>query len=326
MKWTQFDSDKLYEAEENLIALCEVPVAKSVVWTDSGNALVCYQCGQDNDQKLVMLHGYLGGALLYYNLFKHLSQHFHCIAFDMLGMGCSSRPPFTATTQPESEAFFVDSLHSAFSVLELSQFILLGHSFGGYIAGCYAEKFPEAVTHLILLSPVGYSPKAEGYTLDSVLKRSSWSFKIILKSAYYLWKKGITPASLLRIAGPFSTKLVKLYSRKRLRNIPENELVAIESYLEMINLLEGSGEYALVHILEVGAWARSPLCFRLDRLSIPMSFVFGKHDWMSDKGAYLLQGQGLPVEVKTVDRAGHQLFLENPEGTLEAIFESLGII
>ena len=31
----------------------------------------------------------------------------------------------------------------------------MGHSFGGYLAGFYALKYPERVNNLILLSPAG---------------------------------------------------------------------------------------------------------------------------------------------------------------------------
>lgn len=325
MKWSSLNSEKLYEAEEQLIAICGVPIAKSVVWVNSGNALVCYQCGQDNSQKLVMLHGYLGGALLYYNLFKELSVYFHCIAFDMLGMGNSSRPTFADDTQEGAEAFFVDSLNLALNELGLTEFMLLGHSFGGYIAGCYAEKFPERVTNLLLLSPLGYSPKAEGYSFDKAISKTKWGFRTVLKTIRYLWNKGITPASLLRLSGPLSNKLVKAYTNKRLRNVPADELEAITNYLEMINLLEGSGEYALVHILDGGPWARSPLCYRLHGLSIPMLFLFGSYDWMNSEGANILLSQGHRVDIQTVEEAGHQLFLENPKGTIQAILASLGL-
>jgi pimeloyl-ACP methyl ester carboxylesterase len=32
---------------------------------------------------------------------------------------------------------------------------MVGHSFGGYLAACYCEKYPEKIEHLTLLSPAG---------------------------------------------------------------------------------------------------------------------------------------------------------------------------
>jgi pimeloyl-ACP methyl ester carboxylesterase len=319
MKWNQFDTDQLFAAETHLIHLSAASVHKRIVWLPEGNALVYYEVGQHNSRKLVMLHGYLGGALLYFKLFKELSRHFHVLAFDLLGMGSSSRPTFSAVTLEEAEAFFVDSLRIAFNELGLTHFLLLGHSFGGYVAGCYAEQFPEQVAQLVLLSPVGYTPKTEGYSFNKGLMKFSWGFRMVAKTLNYLWQKNITPASVLRLAGPFSNRCVKAYCRRRLRNVPDEELLAIENYLEMINLLEGSGEYALVKILETGAWARRPMCYRLEGLAMPMSFLFGEHDWMSARGAKILLEAGCQVNILTVEGAGHQLFLENPEGVVELV-------
>lgn len=47
--------------------------------------------------------------------------------------------------------------------MELTQFVLLGHSFSGYIAGNYALAYPQHVKKLILISPIGMrvQPKDE---------------------------------------------------------------------------------------------------------------------------------------------------------------------
>jgi len=34
-------------------------------------------------------------------------------------------------------------------------FYLMGHSFGGYVAGHYTHKYPENVKKVILMSPLG---------------------------------------------------------------------------------------------------------------------------------------------------------------------------
>ena len=37
----------------------------------------------------------------------------------------------------------------------MTGFVLAGHSFGGYLAGNYAVKFPQHVKKLLLISPIG---------------------------------------------------------------------------------------------------------------------------------------------------------------------------
>lgn len=43
----------------------------------------------------------------------------------------------------------------------LKNFILCGHSFGGYIAGNYALKYQTNIRKLIMLSPIGVRPGDE---------------------------------------------------------------------------------------------------------------------------------------------------------------------
>ena len=44
----------------------------------------------------------------------------------------------------------------------LTDFVLVGHSFGGYIAGMYTEKYPKHVKKLVLLSPIGLRVPEQG--------------------------------------------------------------------------------------------------------------------------------------------------------------------
>jgi cardiolipin-specific phospholipase len=43
----------------------------------------------------------------------------------------------------------------------IKTFTLVGHSFGGYIAASYCEKYPGHVKRLVLLSPAGTTEKTK---------------------------------------------------------------------------------------------------------------------------------------------------------------------
>ena len=45
--------------------------------------------------------------------------------------------------------------------LSIDKFYLVGHSFGGYLGTCYAEKYPDRIEKLILVSPAGTSEYVE---------------------------------------------------------------------------------------------------------------------------------------------------------------------
>lgn len=57
---------------------------------------------------LVLVHGYGGSASLFYKVMKDLALHFYVVMFDIIGMGSSSRPEFTARNGPEADIFLLN--------------------------------------------------------------------------------------------------------------------------------------------------------------------------------------------------------------------------
>lgn len=118
---------------------------------------------EETENNLVMLHGYGAGLGFFYKNFEPLSRqpHWKLYALDMPGMGRSSRPPFKIHAKEkeakvrEAESWFVDALEEWRVKKGIERFTLLGHSLGGYMAVCYALKYPGHLNKLILASPVG---------------------------------------------------------------------------------------------------------------------------------------------------------------------------
>jgi pimeloyl-ACP methyl ester carboxylesterase len=74
---------------------------------------------------------------------KALAEQFHVIMIDIIGMGGSSRPKFEINSADEADMFFVEFLEKwRIAMGDLKGFILAGHSFGGYICGHYACRYP----------------------------------------------------------------------------------------------------------------------------------------------------------------------------------------
>lgn len=86
-------------------------------------------------------------------------------------MGRSARVPFVVRAKRadvdsrvrQAEDFFLDALEEWRAKEGLERMTLVGHSLGGYLATAYAERHPERVAKLILLSPAGVlgDPEAE---------------------------------------------------------------------------------------------------------------------------------------------------------------------
>jgi len=66
--------------------------------------------GDPSKPLLVLTHGYNGSVLLFYKSLKSLAEHFRVIAFDIIGMGASSRAAFSCRTNTEADAFFMRAI------------------------------------------------------------------------------------------------------------------------------------------------------------------------------------------------------------------------
>lgn len=127
------------------------------------NEVSIERVGEQEEETLVMVHGYGAGLGFFYKNFEPITRTpgLKLYALDMLGMGNSSRPPFKihAKTKEEqvveAENWFIDALEEWRKARKIERFTLLGHSLGGYLAVSYALKYPGHLKKLILASPVG---------------------------------------------------------------------------------------------------------------------------------------------------------------------------
>jgi len=322
--WSRFSPEKLDEAEKALIQMSKVDLERNYIPLSGGRHLYCLTGGSEKNPPIVFLHGYCGAGMIYFKIVKDFAEHYRVYILDLLGMGHSSRPEFTATSLEESEAFFVEAIEEFRNITELEKFILVGHSFGGYVASCYTIKYTRRVEKLLLLSPVGFPRRPKGFNyLESISKRD-WKFRFAWKVLMFFWVKNITPVQILRKVGPLSWFMIKFFVNDRFQELTLEELAHVKDYLEQINLMPASGELALVHILEPGAWAFKPLCKRLKDVRVPMAFFYGDRDWMSPEGAeQTAQYSGKSVIIHTISNSDHHLYWDNPRELSQKMMRSI---
>ena len=105
---------------------------------------------------LVLLHGYGGTSLTFIRTFQHLNSHFQVHALDTFGVGLSSRGQWKdKMTMEETGRYYIEAVEEWRKSVGIENFILAGHSFGGYISALYYERYRERVNQLIFLSPAG---------------------------------------------------------------------------------------------------------------------------------------------------------------------------
>ncbi|XP_051045451.1 serine hydrolase-like protein [Phodopus roborovskii] len=104
--------------------------------------------GSQKNPPVLCLHGWLDNANSFDRLIPLLPQDFHYVAMDFGGHGLSSH---YSPGLPYYHLHFVSEVRRVAAAVKWTRFSLLGHSFGGTVAGMFACIFPEMVDKLILL-------------------------------------------------------------------------------------------------------------------------------------------------------------------------------
>ena len=273
---------------------------------------------------LVAMHGYGTGAGIYYGALPALADRWdgRVIAIDSLGCGLSSRPHWdlgygSDCRVEDAEAFFLDGLEQWREAMSIEKMVLMGHSLGGYLAVAYAEKYPDRVERLILVSAVG-TPEP-----PPMLEKSHWP--------------PFSPFSVAK-AGLASTML-GAYVRARFSDAswvlkPQLKAYLVGSWTDGHNsaggyshatLLQPGGSPAYGHEL---AYAREPMGRRrIPALAVGrISAIYGQTDWMNwrhmakVRGAIAAAGGAGPaIEILHVADANHNVQVDNPLGFVDAV-------
>lgn len=107
--------------------------------------------GGEGGLPVLFVHGLAGDSGVWAGALAHLRATRRAVAFDLRGHGRST-PPAGGRVSIKDLAGDVGAVADE---LGLRRFVLVGHSLGGAVAGCYAGAHPERVAGLFLLDPAG---------------------------------------------------------------------------------------------------------------------------------------------------------------------------
>lgn len=97
---------------------------------------------------LLFVHGTPSWSFEFRNVIKHLSKKYRCIALDHIGFGLSDKPAgYDYSIQNHTATLLKLITH-----LQLNQFSMLVHDFGGIIGLAAAEQIPDKISKLIILN------------------------------------------------------------------------------------------------------------------------------------------------------------------------------
>lgn len=129
--------------------LVEVPFSQAYVQVEDVRVRYA-EAGDPAAPTVVMLHGTGGHWEAFCANIGAFAEHFHVIAFDMVGAGFSSKPdrPYMVKHLARFTVALMDAL-------DIARAHLVGVSLGAQTATRVAIDFPDRVDRLVLVSPVG---------------------------------------------------------------------------------------------------------------------------------------------------------------------------
>lgn len=127
--------------------------------------------GEGSKPPVLMMHGGPGGTHRSFYFLEPLGEERPIILFDQLGTGRSGNHRDTTLMKVEH---FVEQVHQLKEKLNLSDFYVMGHSWGAALELEYYQKYPEGVKGIIFSSPYISTPvwEADADTLITTLADS----------------------------------------------------------------------------------------------------------------------------------------------------------
>jgi proline iminopeptidase len=255
---------------------------------------------------LVVMHGGPGADHWTMLPFRRCRDRFTVVFYDHRCNGRSVGAPVSSMTW-ENLTADADALRQR---LGFERWAVLGHSFGGQVALEYALRYPDRLSHLVLLDTGGDSRWARQNAPDLLARRGYSPKKVELVRRWFNGEFAPNEMFwiLMRIGGAY-------YHRPSLR------LLAHE-------LLSG-GWHAKMRP-EALIFAGRQLCKgwtvmdRLGEIKVPTLVMAGRDDFIFPPEHQVELAAGIPdARLELIERAGHNPHSERPGEVLEALSEFL---
>eukprot|EP01101_Sappina_pedata_P001599 TRINITY_DN11681_c0_g1_i1.p1 TRINITY_DN11681_c0_g1~~TRINITY_DN11681_c0_g1_i1.p1 ORF type:complete len:376 (-),score=109.94 TRINITY_DN11681_c0_g1_i1:9-1136(-) len=286
---------------------------------------------------LLMLHGFAGGIGFWSRNLNEISKSYTVFAIDLPGFGRNVRAPYKGKTTQEAENYFVSAIEAWRKEMNIDKFSILGHSLGGYVTSCYAERYPQHVEKIILADPFGVE---EQLILENLPHLTKMKMRAVRAGSTYSlsWVRAAGPVfgphlvervrwDLMdkwddRLAQDFSQELEGGKIRVSMKDVykidcDDTQNIRAHPLAEYIYLCNSSpikgGEEAFQTIVFPSDGITAPLSSRLMKLPkhIPISFIYGKHSWVGTAGAHQVKKARSNVRIQTLKNSGHHLYIDD---------------
>ena len=243
---------------------------------------------------LALMHGGPGADLYTMMSFKPCADQFTLVFYDHRCNGCSSGADVSTLTW-ENLTADADALRER---LGFEKWAVLGHSFGGYVALEYALRYPNRLSHLVLVDTGGDSRWAQE-NAPEVLAQRGYSAEIVNLARRFL-NGQIEPGEMF----PALMKLGKAYTYHiSPGQIPHMIFIGLKTKMRPEALI-----YAAAHFLK--GWS---VMDRLNQIKVPTLVMAGRQDFQFPPEHQAQLAAGIPnSRLVIIDRAGHNVQDEQP--------------
>lgn len=281
--------------------------------------------GEKGRDVLLLIHGFAGGLACWVQNWEFFSAHYELYAIDLPGFGRSLRPLVKIDSSEGAMHFICFHLERWFSELGFKRpVVILGHSFGGFVAAHYAMRFGKSRVKLLALADPWGVNEADPHRI----KRAPLHMRLALKLFY-----AVNPLAVLRAAGPAGPKFFQ-FIRPDFASRWEGYLSDPKAFYEYTYhcnaQLPPLGEKLFRACCHADIAAKEPLMEVLPRhlsKEIPLALLYGSETWVNAERGFTMADkmteEGYMVRAGTVMNAGHQVFTDNVEEFNETLLRML---
>jgi pimeloyl-ACP methyl ester carboxylesterase len=255
---------------------------------------------------LLLMHGGPGADHWTMRPFRQLSDRFTLVFYDHRCNGRSTGAPVDTMTF-ENLTADADALREA---LGFERWAVLGHSFGGHVALEYAIRYPDRLSHLILLNSGGDGRWSRVNAAKLVAERGYGTEKAELVRRWFHGE--FEPNDMLRILmrlGPIYNPHTNLLGAARMMLHGWRTKLRPEALIFAGRVLHDG-------------WT---VMDRLDRITAPTQVIAGRDDFVYPPESQHELASGIPgARLRLIDRAGHNPHEDRTPEVMQTVRDFLG--
>jgi proline iminopeptidase len=249
---------------------------------------------------LLLMHG--GPGLDHWSLapFRECADRFTLVFYDHRCNGRSTGVPVETMTWDNLTAD-ADALRER---LGFERWAVLGHSFGGNVALEYALRYPDRLSHLVLLD-TGGDPRWPREYAPALLARRGYD-PAAVRAVRRFFTGRIAPDEMSSTA----LRFLGAYYHRAITGIPREVVHGWRTKPRPEALI-----FAGAHLFD--GWS---VMDRLGEIRVPTLVMAGRDDFLYPPESQALLAAGIPgARLEIIERAGHNPHTERPAETIAAL-------